>query len=244
MILYLHGRSLRGDNLNQVKRYGPPAFLDRKPHFPFVVVSPQLPDHSWPSDSLLKLLDEVTGKYKVDRNRIYLTGVSMGGAGSWYLAAADQKRFAAMAPLCGYGGTSLARQLTDIPIWAFHGKLDKLVPIEPHQKLADAVNKAGGKCRFTVIPDGDHGNIIFPTYRRSDLYQWFLSHSRSLKNPITWRPKPLSITAKTQYTVKKGDSLWRIGKKHGVSVDQLKKENRLKSIVLQIGQKLVIPKKD
>ena len=178
MIFYLHGRSIRGNDLNMVKRYGPPAFLDKKPDFPFVVISPQLPDHSWPTDSLLKLLDEVTKKYRVDPDRIYLTGVSMGGGGSWYLAAADQDRFAAFAPICGYGGTSLGKKLNRLPIWAFHGELDDIVPIEPHVKLVEAVNAAGGKAHLTSIPDGDHGNIIFPIYKQQILYDWFLAHRR------------------------------------------------------------------
>ena len=153
MILFLHGRSLRGNDLEMVKRYGPPAFLDQKPDFPFVVVSPQLPAHSWPSDSLLKLLNEVIRKYRVDPGRIYLSGVSMGGGASWHLAAADQKRFAAMIPLCGYGGTTLVPKLTDLPIWAFHGEIDKVTPLGPHLRLVEAVQKAGGTAKMTVIPD-------------------------------------------------------------------------------------------
>lgn len=237
MIFYLHGRSIRGNDLDRVKRYGPPAFLDKKPHFPFVVIAPQLPDHSWPSSSLLKLLDEVTGKYKVDRDRIYLTGVSMGGGGAWYLAAAGPERFAALAPLCGYGGTSLAKKLTKLPIWAFHGDADDIVPLEPHQKLVDAVNKAGGNARLTVIPGGDHGNIIFPTYKRDDLYQWMLSQKRGREKA----EMPVERASAGKYVVKKGDTLWKIGKSHGVTVNQLKTANRLDSNVIKPGRELVIP---
>ncbi|MDF1814827.1 MAG: LysM peptidoglycan-binding domain-containing protein [Verrucomicrobiales bacterium] len=236
MIFFLHGRSIRGNDLATVKRYGPPAFLDKKPHFPFVVVSPQLPGHSWPSQSLLELLDEVTSLYNVDRSRIYLTGVSMGGGGAWYLAAADQKRFAALAPLCGYGGIALAGKLDDLPIWAFHGLEDDIVSIEPHRKLVEAVNQAGGSARLTEIPGGDHGNIIFPTYKRDDLYQWFLSHSRGEGTAASGTEVKVE-----NHTVKKGETLWRISHEYGITVEQLKNANGLQSAVLQIGQKLTIP---
>lgn len=267
MIIYLHGKSIRGSDLRNdltpVKRYGIPAFLDRKPDFPFVVVSPQLPEGSWPEKSLLKLLDEITRKYNVDKDRVYLTGVNMGGAGVWYLAAADQKRFAAAAPLCGMGDESIVNKVTDIPIWAFHGDADKVTPLGPHQRLIAAVNKAGGNAKLSVIPDGTHGDIIFPTYQRKDLYDWFLSHSRKPKpapvipvaKPVEQpqpRPQPklnpgkmitqIFTSTRKAHTVKKGDTLWRIGQTYDVPLDKLKRVNGLKTDTIKIGQTLVIPK--
>ena len=248
MIFYLHGRSLRGNDLNALKRYGPPAFLDRTPDFPFVVVSPQLPENSWPAKSLLSLLDEVTRKYHVDRDRIYLTGVSMGGGGAWYLAAADQNRFAAMAPLCGVGDSSIVPNLTRIPIWAFHGDQDKVTALGPHKRLVEAVQKAGGNAKITVIPDGTHGNIIYPTYQRKDLYDWFLAHTRGVAPPPPkpdeipdLTPVPVKLSTVKGHVVKKGETLWRISQIYKVPLDQLKKANGLKSNIIQIGQILSIP---
>lgn len=252
MILYLHGRSIRGNDLNMVKRYGPPAFLDKRPDFPFVVVSPQLPEASWPADSLIQLVDEMASKYRVDKDRIYLTGVSMGGGGIWYLAARDQEKFAAMAPICGNCDASMAPRLDNIPIWAFHGAQDKVTPLGPHQRLVDAVIKAGGNAKMTVIPDGTHGNIIYPTYQRQDLYDWFLTHSRApeaekpaVSDPVAVEPKPgppaRPVEDRSSYIVKKGDTLWGISKRNGITVDALMKANRLRSSSIRIGQKLAIP---
>jgi len=180
LLLYLHGRSIRGDDLQRVKRYGPPSFLDRRKDFPFVVVSPQLPpDGNWNGRAVHKLLDEITAKYRIDEDRICLTGVSLGGGGSWYVAATDSERFACLAPLCGYGGTSLGAKLTDLPIWAFHGAKDDIVPLDPHQALVDAVNEAGGNAKMTVYPEGDHGSIITPTYRNQELWDWMLRQRAS-----------------------------------------------------------------
>ncbi|MDF1751655.1 MAG: LysM peptidoglycan-binding domain-containing protein [Verrucomicrobiales bacterium] len=251
MIFYLHGKSMRGNDfkngLAALKRYGIPAFLDRNPDFPFVVVSPQLPEESWPEKSLLSLLGEVLGKYNVDRDRIYLTGVNIGGDGAWYLAAADQKRFAAVAPLCGCGDESLVPDLTDIPIWSFHGDADRVDPVGPHQRLVDAVNLAGGNAKITVIPGGTHGDIIFPTYQRQDLYDWFLSNTRGPKPLPELIAKPVPVAqpvvepVMNTHKVKRGDTLWGISIQHKVSVEKLKQVNGLKSDVINIGQILTIP---
>ncbi|MEO0446247.1 MAG: LysM peptidoglycan-binding domain-containing protein [Verrucomicrobiota bacterium] len=204
LLFYLHGRSIRGNDLSLLKRYGPPMFLDKEPDFPFVVVSPQLPDRSWPSGSLLELLDEVQATYRIDPQRVYLTGVSLGGGGSWYLAASDPQRFAALVPLCGYAGTSIAPKLTRLPIWAFHGEMDEITPLEPHLQLVNAVKATGSKlAHLTIIPDGTHGDIIVPTYKRQDLWDWLLSQRLSQPLPpppphlADPKPKPKPVIAAT-----------------------------------------------
>ncbi len=178
LILYLHGRSIRGRDLRQLLRYGPPALLPNKPNFPFVVASPQLPDGSWPAASLHQFLDEILGTYRVDPQRVYLTGASMGAGGAWNLAAARPERFAALAPICAYGNIALAPKFADLPIWAFHGDADEIVPIEPHKQLIAAVNKAGGSAKLSVFPGGTHGDVIMPVYKMQELYDWFLTHKR------------------------------------------------------------------
>ncbi len=179
VIFYLHGRSIRGRDLERVKRYGPPALLDRREDFPFVVISPQLPEGFWHAPSLLKLLDEVIETYRVDPDRVYLTGASMGAGGAWELAGRAPERFAAFAPVCAHGGIGLAPKLTDLPIWGFHGSADEIIPIEPHQKLIEAIHARGGQARLSVIPGGTHGNIIMPVYKDEELYDWFLEHRRN-----------------------------------------------------------------
>ncbi len=178
LLLYLHGRSARGEDMALVRRYGPPAMLDRDPDFPFVVISPQLPGLSWPPGSLLQLVDEITEGHRIDEDRIYLTGVSLGAGGAWRLAAANPGRFAAFAPICGYDGIGEEEKLTGLPIWAFHGEADEIVSPDPHRRLVERIRALGGVAHFSGIPRGTHGNIIFPIYRREELYQWFLRHRR------------------------------------------------------------------
>src|SRR5262245_28895211 len=127
LILFLHGRGECGDNLALVKKHGPPKIVESKKDFGFIVVSPQCPTPGWQTDALLPVLDEIEANYKVDKERVYLTGLSMGGAGTWALAAAAPKRFAAAAPICGFGDPKGAEKLKGLPIWVFHGAKDRAV---------------------------------------------------------------------------------------------------------------------
>lgn len=177
-LLYLHGRSVRGTDIEKIKRYGPPAFLKKRKDFPFLTVSPQLPDGAWTADELNALLDELIETYRIDRDRIYLTGVSLGSMGAWTFASAYPERFAALLPICAHGPQAGASLLTGLPIWAFHGAKDKLVPIEPHQKLIEAIREGGGNATLTVYPDGDHGSVIGDTYDNPEVFEWLLKQSR------------------------------------------------------------------
>src|SRR5262245_53750329 len=106
LMLFLHGAGERGTNLSKVTVHGPPKIVKNRPDFPFILVSPQCPEGEvWSNDTLLALLDEVIRKHKVDTNRIYLTGLSMGGYGTWSLGIRYPDGFAAIAPICGGGET-------------------------------------------------------------------------------------------------------------------------------------------
>jgi pimeloyl-ACP methyl ester carboxylesterase len=191
LLLFLHGSSGRGKDLEILKRYGPPSRLKAEPDFPMAMVAPQLPGGGWESASVLALLDEVLATYRIDPDRVYLTGVSLGGQGSWGVAARASERFAAFAPVCGYGDLRSAARLGKLPIWAFHGAVDDIVPLAPHQQLVEAVNQAGGAAKLTIYERGDHGNIIVPIYGReggSRLYNWFLGHRRNQPAPA-WPPE-------------------------------------------------------
>ncbi|MDA7922236.1 hypothetical protein N9B73_10810, partial [Verrucomicrobiales bacterium] len=120
LLLYLHGSSLRGNDLEMLKRYGPPSFVEKRKDFPFLTVSPQLPEGGWPADRLSVLLDELLETYPIDPERIYLSGVSLGAMGAWTFAAAEPDRIAALVPICAHGPVSVAEVLTEMPIWAFH----------------------------------------------------------------------------------------------------------------------------
>jgi predicted peptidase len=182
MLLFLHGSGERGDDLEAVKKHGPPKLIEQGKEFPFIVVSPQCPDgEGWDSRVLNALLDEVMKKYAVDADRVYCTGLSMGGFGTWQLAEDYPDRFAAIAPICGGGNPSKAALLKNVPVWAFHGAKDPVVPIQREQDMVDALKAAGGDVKFTIYPDAGH-DAWTETYNNPELYDWLLQHRRS-KNP-------------------------------------------------------------
>ena len=180
LILFLHGAGERGDDLEKVKRHGPPKIVAARPDFPFLVVSPQCPEGLfWDTDTLMALLDEIAAHYRVDEKRIYLTGLSMGGFGTWEIATAHPERFAAIAPICGGGTPRKTRRMIDLPAWVFHGAKDPVVPVEDSQAMVDALKKFGGDVRFTVYPEAKHDSWT-ETYNNQELYEWFLSHHRKI----------------------------------------------------------------
>lgn len=190
LFIWLHGRSLRGRDLERVKRYGPPARFKKKADYPFVAVFPQLPDGGWPPETLGRLLDECLEKYHVDPDRVYLSGTSLGAMGAWTFAAEYPDQFAALATVCAHGPLSAADKLTELPIRAFHGAKDKIVPIGPHQQLVDAINEKGGNAVMKVFPDDDHGSVIGKVYDDPELYEWFLSNRRGKEAPEIPETKP------------------------------------------------------
>jgi len=180
LMLFLHGAGERGSDLQLVKKHGPPKIAEKQKDFPFIVVSPQCPKEQWWDenlDVLIHLLDEIVAKYDVDEERVYLTGLSMGGYGTWALGSRCADRFAAIAPICGGGTRPMARRLMDMPIWAFHGAKDKVVPLEESEQLVKLINDRGGNAKLTVYPDAGHDSWT-ETYDNPEFYDWLLSHRR------------------------------------------------------------------
>ena len=177
LILFLHGAGETGKDLKLVKKHGPPKIVEKKKDVAFIVVSPQAPVRGWKTKQLLALLDDVESKYRVDKDRVYLTGLSMGGYGTWALAAAAPERFAAIAPICGGGNPSTAEKLKGLPIWVFHGAKDPAVPLKRSEDMVAALKKAGHEVKFTVYPNAGHDSWT-ETYNNPKLYEWFLEHKR------------------------------------------------------------------
>jgi predicted peptidase len=182
LIVFLHGGGERGNDLEKVKIHGPPKIVAEKKDFPFIVVSPQAEaGRNFDADALVALLDEAVRQLPVDEDRIYLTGLSMGGFSTWAWAAQEPWRFAAIAPIAAGWTTEEACKLKDVPIWAFHGARDGVVAIEPHQQMVDAVTACGGDAKMTVYPEADHDSWTVP-YAGPELYEWFLQHRRRGQN--------------------------------------------------------------
>jgi predicted peptidase len=181
LVLFLHGAGERGGDLELIKKHGPPKLIENGMSFPFVVVSPQCPeDKWWEPVALTALLDEIVEKYKIDQDRIYLTGLSMGGFGAWSLAAYTPKRFAALVPICGGGEPVAAKYLPHVntPTWVFHGAKDPVVPLSRSEAMVDALKQAGGNVKFTVYPNAGH-DAWTETYANPKLYEWLLEQKRS-----------------------------------------------------------------
>lgn len=178
LLLFLHGAGERGSDLTQVKKHGPPKFLDERPDFPFIVVSPQCPAGEWWDTTVLSaLLDEIIAKYRVDEDRVYVTGLSMGGFGTWMLASCEPWRFAALVPICGGGNPLLAHKIKHLPIWVFHGAKDPVVPLARSEEMVAALRALGANVRFTVYPDAGHDSWT-ETYNNPALYDWLLQQRR------------------------------------------------------------------
>ena len=183
LILFLHGAGERGDDIELIKKHGLPKLIEAGEEFPCIIVSPQCLQETWWSshlESLDALLDEVIRTHAVDTTRLYLTGMSMGGYGTWHYASLHPRRFAALAPICGggpwpFGFPEKVAVLKNVPIWVFHGAKDKIVPPSESKRLVKVLEKVGGNVRFTVYPEAEHDSWT-QTYDNPELYEWFLQH--------------------------------------------------------------------
>jgi len=183
LMLFLHGAGERGADLEKLKVHGPPKLAAAGQDLPFILVAPQCPENQWwEPETLGALLDEVQARYRVDKERVYCTGLSMGGYGTWAMALAFPKRFAAVAPICGGGQPRLARWMMRTPTWAFHGAKDDVVPISETEAMVASLKAAGVECKFTVYPDAGHDSWT-QAYNTPELYQWLLSHRLPAAEP-------------------------------------------------------------
>lgn len=178
LLIFLHGSGERGDILEKVKAHGPPSFVEQRPDFPFITVSPQCPENTWwVAEDLQVMLEQLKSKYRIDVDRIYLTGLSMGGFGTWTWAALYPEQFAAVAPVCGGGDIQFAQKLKNTPVWAFHGESDPIVPAKRTIEMVEAVNAKGGSARMTIYPGVGHDSWV-NAYNDAELYKWLLSHTK------------------------------------------------------------------
>lgn len=178
LIVFLHGSGERGTNLELVKVHGPPKIVAANKDFPFVVLSPQCPDgYRWSPILLSALLSEIETKYSIDKERIYLTGLSLGGFGTWDWAMSEPTRFAAIVPICGRGEPRGAKRIKHVATWVFHGAKDEGVPVKDSTDMVEALEKAGGKPKLTIYPDLGH-DCWTKTYENPELYKWLLEQKR------------------------------------------------------------------
>ncbi len=181
-ILFLHGAGERGDSLDVLTEWGPPKIASEK-GLPFIVISPQCPKGDWWTSMiypLKRLLDKSISIYNIDTSRIYLTGLSMGGYGTFALSQVYPEYFAAVAPVCGGGTPSMVNFKKQPPTWVFHGDQDNVVPIESSQIMVDALKASGAEVKFTIYEGVGH-NSFSRAYNKSNLFSWFLEHQKDVK---------------------------------------------------------------
>jgi len=175
-IIFLHG-ACSDEDLEKLKRFGPVKFALEQKDFPFVVVAPATAK-GWDVRLFDDFLKRIQRQFRVDRNRIYLTGVSMGGHATWRLAMVYPNRFAAIVPVSGAGNPQHAAELLRrLPIWIIHGENDTVVPLELARRMTRALEQVGGNVKSTIYPDRGHDAFI-PAYDDPELYEWFLKHSK------------------------------------------------------------------
>lgn len=181
LVIFLHGAGERGDDLEKVKMHGPPKLIKNGQKFPFILIAPQCPEGRRWTHYLLELsllIDEIQSNYSVDEKRIYLTGLSMGGNGTWALAMYNPEKFAAIAPICGWTDDFEVCKLKNLPIWVFHGAKDLVVPIENSEKIVQALKNCGSdKIKFTIYPEATHDSWT-ETYNNPEFYEWLLSNQK------------------------------------------------------------------
>jgi predicted peptidase len=180
LLLFLHGAGERGTDLRMVKHHGLDNMLQSMNPFPFIVISPQVPDGEWwDSEALHALIEHAVQQYNIDAERVYVTGLSMGGAGTWDLISRYPDTFAAAIPICGWGNRLMVYRAHNVPVWTFHGDADTVIPPERTVEMVEALEQAGGKVVLTVYPDTGHDSWT-RTYRNPEIYRWLLSHKRNL----------------------------------------------------------------
>jgi predicted peptidase len=200
LVLYLHGAGERGaDNQKQLANL--PTWLasdENREKYPCFVLAPQCPDdmlwasHGSKVDPLVKLdkpsdtmqavvaiLDDVVKRNPVDRARIYLTGISLGGKGAWELAERQPERFAAVAPICNGGDELYAKRLVGLPIWAWHGDADTVIPVERSRGMIAAIEKAGGKPKYTELVGVDHDSWTAAYTGPDNLLPWMFEQVKA-----------------------------------------------------------------
>ena len=178
LMVFLHGSGEAGSDLQKVKKHGPPKLIEEGKQYPFIVVSPQAPENEgWEPQVVIRMIKGIASEYKVDKERIYLTGLSMGGFGTWNIASKFPSVFAAIAPVCGGGDTTQVMKLKHIPVWCFHGAKDDVVNPEQSYRMVRALKKFNPDVKLTVYPDTKHDSWV-PAYNNDSLYTWMLQHKK------------------------------------------------------------------
>lgn len=179
LLVFLHGRSLSGTDLNKVKKYGVIHEIEKGREIPAVVIGPQVSSGSWDPAKIMKLVKQIENEYKTDSSRLYVCGMSMGGYGTMHFAGAYPEETTAAVALCGGGNEKDACDLASIPLWIQHGTADEAVPVSESRKMKDAIQKCNGGefLLYREIEGANHG-AMERVFRSDELYDWLFKHQK------------------------------------------------------------------
>jgi len=215
LVIFLHGSGESGTDLEKIKVHGPPKLVAAGKKFPFILISPQAQHpFDWEPDNLYHLLVHLKKTYRVEESRIYLTGLSMGGFGTWAFAMKHPEEFAAIIPICGGGDTTEAWKLRHTPVWCFHGAMDPVVPVARDSQMIAAVRYYNPAAKFTVYPDAEH-NSWERTYNNDSVYLWMLAQTKFTYKEIPVNPTLLKGYEGT-YLGQQGDTVKIYADKDGL----------------------------
>ncbi|MEO0557667.1 MAG: prolyl oligopeptidase family serine peptidase [Bacteroidota bacterium] len=183
LLIYLHGANERGTDLELATTHGPVKERRAGRDLPFVMAVPQVPEgERWTVGRVVAALDAVTAAHRIDSDRVYLTGLSMGGFGTWEAIERVPERFAAAVPICGGGNPLGLVAAGAVPVWTFHGAQDDVVPLAATEWMVRSLRDVGGDVRLTVYPEATHDSWT-ATYASPEVYDWLLSHRISDRIP-------------------------------------------------------------
>lgn len=180
LVVFLHGSGERGDDVQKVKVHGPPKLVAAGRDLGAIVASPQAKSGTiWDPHAVKALTDMLAKEHRVDPNRIYLTGLSMGGFGTWDTALEYPETYAAIAPICGGAGVRfvMAERIKHLPVWIFHGDKDTAVPVENSEKMEKQLKKVGGNVKLTVYPGVGHDSWT-RTYEDPAFWEWLMAQRK------------------------------------------------------------------
>jgi predicted peptidase len=180
ILIFLHGKSLSGTDLNRVKRYGVIHEIEKGRKVPAIVVAPQVASGSWDPDKVLEVLQYVQSHYNTDSARVYVCGMSLGGYGTMHFAGKHADKITAGVALCGGGNPKDGCKLASIPMWIQHGNLDEAVPIKRSEEMVSAIRACnGGKnLIYTEVKGADHGDLE-KVFRSDEMYDWLFMQVRT-----------------------------------------------------------------
>jgi predicted peptidase len=186
VLIFLHGRSLSGSDLNLVKRYGIVKEFEKGRDIPAIVVAPQVPKgKSWDPDKVLEVLRYVQAQYDTDTNRVYVAGMSLGGYGTLNFAGAYPNVVTAAVALCGGGNPKDGCDLAQVPLWIQHGNKDSAVPISESEKIVKAIKSCNGgeKLKYTIHEGASHG-ALEKVFRTDEMYDWLFQFNKGVETLV------------------------------------------------------------